>query len=112
MSEHAAPVASQRSHWKVKEGVGKPVHVPVAAVSNCPVVAAPVITGSTELSGAAAICAVAADSTVTGPLTFVAISFTRIRLPASAGFTSKYVMVADAESISTQEPPPASHLSN
>ena len=77
-------VAVQRCHCRVRFGDGAPVQVPVVEVSVEPTFAVPVITGSSETSGAAVIAAVAADAALVLPARFAAVTTARSRRPASA----------------------------
>src|SRR5437870_2081726 len=48
------PVASQRSHWKLKRIGALPVHVPCEADKERPTIGAPLTAGSMTLAGASA----------------------------------------------------------
>src|SRR5260221_14270584 len=102
-----APAESHCRHWKANVGAGKPVHVPVDAVSRLPREAVPVMAGIVATTGGPVTVAVAFESAVVTPLVLVAVTWSRIVEPASA-WTSVYVP-AVAPAMSTQLLPPVSH---
>src|SRR5713101_3975519 len=84
MSTQLEPPVSQRRHWRVSVGVGEPDQVPSLPVRTELTAAAPLIVGSAVFDGGTVIVLVAADSAVAALTELVPVTFTRIRLPASA----------------------------
>src|SRR6476646_3197022 len=115
MSEQLPGSASSlhRCHWYVNAGAGSPSHEPGSAVRTSPALgvvlsieAPTVFAGAT---GARATAAVAAETDVSLPLTFVPVTTTRTKTPMSPGSTRTYVLSV-APSMSTHAPGSESSL--
>ena len=90
MSTQAAPVASQRCHWRVRVIGPLPVQVPSSAVSVSSSRGVPVIAGSAEGSGAVGpvTTSVWLEVASAEPPAFVPVTRTRSVAPMSSAVTS------------------------
>jgi hypothetical protein len=80
IGEHAAPLVSQRCHWRLYVIGVEPLQVPVEDVSVCPCCAVPLIVGSAVLDGGTAApwtTAVCREVAAAEPQRFVAVTVTR-----------------------------------
>jgi hypothetical protein len=108
MFAHVPAVASQRCHWSVNEIGCAPVHVPRLSVRTPPSFVVPVIVGAAVFLGAwptAVTTWVAREVAWPAPELFVAVTWTRRRLPTSAVVTVYFCDVAPP--IGWQFAPPA-----